>query len=34
MKEVHTGKPPMTWNQYQALLAGGKMKKIQPPEHI
>jgi dihydropyrimidine dehydrogenase (NAD+) subunit PreA len=33
MKEVDTGKPPMTWNQYQARLAEGTVEKIQPPEH-
>jgi dihydropyrimidine dehydrogenase (NAD+) subunit PreA len=34
MKEVETGKPPLTWNEYQALLAEGKMEKIRPPEHV
>jgi dihydropyrimidine dehydrogenase (NAD+) subunit PreA len=34
MKEVDTGKPPMTWNEYQAWLAEGKVEKIQPPEHV
>jgi dihydropyrimidine dehydrogenase (NAD+) subunit PreA len=34
MKEVDTGKPPMTWNQYQAQLAEGKVEKIRPPEHV
>jgi dihydropyrimidine dehydrogenase (NAD+) subunit PreA len=34
MKEVATGKPPMSWNEYQALLAEGKVEKIQPPEHV
>jgi dihydropyrimidine dehydrogenase (NAD+) subunit PreA len=34
MKEVATGKPPLTWNEYQARLAEGKMEKIQPPEHV
>jgi dihydropyrimidine dehydrogenase (NAD+) subunit PreA len=34
MKDVNTGKPPMTWNQYQALLAVGKVETIQPPEHV
>ncbi|MCI0462688.1 MAG: NAD-dependent dihydropyrimidine dehydrogenase subunit PreA [Gemmataceae bacterium] len=34
MKEVETGKPPMSWNQYQALLAQGKVEKIRPPEHV
>ena len=30
MDEVPTGKPPMTWNQYQVLLAEGKIEKIKP----
>jgi dihydropyrimidine dehydrogenase (NAD+) subunit PreA len=34
MKEVDTGKPPLSWNEYQALLAAGKMEKIRPPEHV
>ncbi len=34
MKEIDTGRPPMTWNQYQALLAQGKVEKIKPPEHV
>jgi hypothetical protein len=34
MKEVETGKPRMSWNEYQAMLAAGKVKKIQPPEHV
>lgn len=34
MKEMDTGKPPMSWNAYQALLAQGKVEKIQPPEHV
>ncbi len=34
MKEIDTGKPPMTWNQYQALLTEGRVEKIQPPEHV
>jgi dihydropyrimidine dehydrogenase (NAD+) subunit PreA len=34
MKEVDSGKPPMTWNDYQALLAQGKVAKIEPPEHV
>lgn len=34
MKEVETGKPPMSWNQYQQLLAEGKVGKIQPPQHV
>ncbi len=28
MKEVPTDKPHMNWNQYQEMLAGGKMEKI------
>lgn len=34
MIEVDTGKPPMTWNEYQKLLAEGKVEKILPPEHV
>jgi dihydropyrimidine dehydrogenase (NAD+) subunit PreA len=34
MKEVHTGKPPMSWRQYQELLAAGKTEPIRPPEHV
>jgi dihydropyrimidine dehydrogenase (NAD+) subunit PreA len=34
MKEVETGKAPMSWNDYQKLLAAGKVRKIQPPEHV
>ncbi|MCE9534320.1 MAG: NAD-dependent dihydropyrimidine dehydrogenase subunit PreA [Planctomycetes bacterium] len=34
MKEVDTGKPPMTWNEYQNLLAQGKIAKIEPPAHV
>ena len=34
MKEVETGKPPMSWNAYQALLSAGKTEKIEPPEHV
>jgi dihydropyrimidine dehydrogenase (NAD+) subunit PreA len=34
MKEVDTGKPPMTWSDYQALLAAGKVEKIEPPTHV
>jgi dihydropyrimidine dehydrogenase (NAD+) subunit PreA len=34
MKEVDTGKPPLSWNEYQALLAEGKIEKIRPPEHV
>ncbi len=34
MKEVDTGKPPMSWNEYQKMLAEGKVEKIRPPEHV
>jgi len=34
MKEIDTGKLPMTWNEYQKLLALGKIEKIQPPSHV
>ena len=34
MKEATTGKPPMSWNEYQRLLAEGKVEKIEPPEHV
>jgi dihydropyrimidine dehydrogenase (NAD+) subunit PreA len=34
MKEIDTGKPPMSWNEYQQLLAAGKIAKIQPPQHV
>jgi dihydropyrimidine dehydrogenase (NAD+) subunit PreA len=32
MKEVPTGKPPMNWQQYQAMLAEGKIQKIPPKQ--
>src|SRR5205807_7830270 len=28
MKEVDTGKGPMTWNEYQGMLAEGKIEKV------
>jgi dihydropyrimidine dehydrogenase (NAD+) subunit PreA len=34
MQEVDTGKPPMSWNEYQARLAAGEVEKIRPPEHV
>ncbi len=34
MKEVPSGKPDMTWKEYQKLLADGKIEKIQPPQHV
>jgi len=33
MIEVDTGKPPMSWRQYQAGLAAGEVEAIGPPEH-
>jgi dihydropyrimidine dehydrogenase (NAD+) subunit PreA len=34
MKEVSNGKPPMNWQQYQALLSAGKIEKIQPKKAV
>jgi dihydropyrimidine dehydrogenase (NAD+) subunit PreA len=34
MLEVDTGKPPMSWNEYQQKLAAGTVEKIGPPEHV
>jgi dihydropyrimidine dehydrogenase (NAD+) subunit PreA len=34
MKEVDTGKAPMSWNQYQDKLARGEVRKIEPPAHV
>jgi dihydropyrimidine dehydrogenase (NAD+) subunit PreA len=34
MKEVDTGKAPMSWNEYQKGLAAGTVEKIRPPEHV
>lgn len=34
MKEIDTGKPSMSWNEYQKLLAEGKVAKIEPPVHV
>jgi dihydropyrimidine dehydrogenase (NAD+) subunit PreA len=34
MKEVNTGKPPMSWRQYQEFLAAGQIAPIRPPEHV
>lgn len=34
MKEVDTGKPPMTWREYQRRLAAGQTEAIKPPEHV
>jgi len=34
MKPVDTGRPSMTWRQYQNLLAQGKIEPIKPPKHV
>ncbi len=34
MKEMDTGKPVMSWNQYQAFLTEGKVEKLRPPQHV
>jgi len=34
MKEIDTGKPPLSWNEYQKKLAAGTVEKIRPPEHV
>ena len=34
MRQIDTGKPKMSWRDYQKLLAEGKMEKIQPPQHV
>jgi len=34
MKEIPSNKPPMNWKQYQALLAEGKIEKIQPKKAV
>lgn len=34
MKQVDTGRPKMSWREYQQWLAAGKVPAIQPPEHV
>ncbi len=34
MREVDTGRPPMSWNEYQAKLTQGEVVPIQPPLHV
>lgn len=34
MKQVDSGLPKMNWKEYQAKLASGEMKKIEPPSHV
>ncbi len=33
MQEVDTGRPPMTWREYQKLLVEGRVEPIRPPAH-
>ncbi len=33
MRPVDRALPPMSWNEYQAMLAEGRVEKIEPPEH-
>ncbi len=34
MHEVDTGRPPMSWNEYQAKLSAGQVGRIEPPRHV
>jgi dihydropyrimidine dehydrogenase (NAD+) subunit PreA len=34
MREVDTGQPPMSWNEYQVKLARGEVAPIQPAQHV
>jgi dihydropyrimidine dehydrogenase (NAD+) subunit PreA len=34
MNEVDTGKPVMSWDEYQRMLEAGKIDKIAPPMHV
>ncbi len=34
MNEVDTGKPVMSWNDYQKKLEAGQVEKIGPPAHV
>jgi dihydropyrimidine dehydrogenase (NAD+) subunit PreA len=34
MNQVDTGKPRMTWREYQQGLAEGTMERIEPPTHV
>jgi dihydropyrimidine dehydrogenase (NAD+) subunit PreA len=34
MLPVDTGRPPMSWNAYQAKLAAGQVGRIEPPRHV
>jgi ferredoxin len=34
MREVDSGQPPLSWNEYQAKLARGEVAAIAPPQHV
>jgi len=34
MEEVDTGRPSLSWDQYQRLLAAGKVEKIRSPQEV
>lgn len=34
MDAVDTGRPPLSWNQYQAQRAAGEVEPIAPPPHV
>jgi dihydropyrimidine dehydrogenase (NAD+) subunit PreA len=34
MREVDTGRPPMSWNEYQAKLTRREIQPIRPPDHV
>jgi dihydropyrimidine dehydrogenase (NAD+) subunit PreA len=34
MRPVDTGRPPLSWNEYQAKLAAGQVGRIEPPQHV
>src|SRR5262249_61029805 len=34
MRPVGHGRPPMSWDEYQAKLAAGQVERIEPPQHV
>ncbi|MCH8806510.1 MAG: NAD-dependent dihydropyrimidine dehydrogenase subunit PreA [Planctomycetes bacterium] len=34
MVEIDTGKPPMSWREYQKRLAAGETELLEPPKHV
>ncbi len=34
MVEIDTGKPPMSWREYQERLAAGETELLEPPKHV